>query len=133
MRKLLAACLIAFTLSGCAALQNLQDIVSIGTASYSNPVTKERLRKIEAGVSIVFTGLNTWKQSCAQGLINVTCKDQIAAVQVYTRKLPPYLTQLREFVKNDDQVNAIVVYNNIMKIVSTVKAQAASANFQIGS
>lgn len=133
MRKLLAVCLVTLSLGGCAALQNIQDAVSIGTASYTNPVTPPRLRQIEAGVSLVFTGLNTWKQSCRQGLINQNCQKQIEAVQVYTRKLPPYLTQLREFVKNDDQVNAVVVYNNISKLITTVKAQATAANITIGN
>lgn len=133
MRKLIAVCLVAFSLSGCAALQNIQDVISIGTASVTNPVTPERLRQVEAGVSIVFTGLNTWKRSCVQGLINPNCKEQIMAVQVYTRKLPPYLVQLRTFVKNDDVVNASVVFNNITKLISAIKAQAAVSNVQIGS
>ena len=133
MRKLAAILLLSISLSGCAALQNIQEAVSIGTASVANPVTKERLRQIEAATTLVFVGLNTWKQSCVRGLINATCKEQIAAVQVYTRQLPPYLTQLRMFVKNDDQVNAVVVYNNISNLVATVKARAAASNVQLGS
>lgn len=132
MRKIAAIILLTVSLGGCAALQNFQSAVSIGTASVSNPVTKDRLHKIESAVTLVFVGLNTWKESCAQRLINEGCKAQIAAVQVYTRKIPPYLTQLREFVKNDDQVNAVVVYNNIMKLVDVVKAQAAANNIKVG-
>lgn len=132
MRKLAVIVLVALSLGGCAQIQKLQELISIGTASVANPVTKDKLRKIEAGVSLVFVGLNTWRHSCQQRLINETCQAQIAAVQVYTRKLPPYLQQLREFVKNDDQVNAIVVYNNVSKLLGTVKAQAAANNVMLG-
>ncbi len=133
MKKFFAIALVALSLGGCAQLQKFQDIISIGTASVANPVTKERLNQIESGVFLVFKGLNTWKQSCAQRLINADCNKQIAAVQVYTRQIPPYLVQLREFVKKDDQVNATVVWNNLSKLISTVKTQAASSNFSFGS
>lgn len=132
MRKFLAVCLVTLSLGGCAQLQAIQEAVRIGTASVANPVTKDRLHQIESAITLVFVGLNTWKVSCARGLINQNCKDQIAAVQVYTRKLPPYLTQLRTFVRNDDQVNATVVFNNISKLISIVKTQAAQNNIQIG-
>lgn len=133
MKKLLAVALVTLSLGGCAQLQKLQDVISIGTASVANPVTKTRLNQLEAATTLVFAGLNTWKQSCAQRLINTDCEKQIGAVQVYTRQIPPYLAQLREFVKNDDQVNATVVYNNISKLVTTVKAQAAAANVPMGN
>lgn len=133
MRKILAIALVAVSLGGCAQLQKIQDVISIGTASVANPVTKTRLNQIESGITLVFVGLNTWKQSCAQRLINDDCKKQIANVQVYTRQIPPYLKQLREFVKKDDQVNATVVYNNLSNLISTVKAQAKAANVPMGN
>lgn len=132
MRKFATVVLLAFSLGGCAQLQHLQEIISIGTASIANPVTKDRLRKVEAAATLVFVGLNTWKNSCAQRLINATCQAQIEAVQVYTRQIPPYLAQLRAFVKNNDQVNAVVVYNNITKLIGTVKSQAAASNIILG-
>lgn len=132
MRKILAICLVAFSLGGCAMLQKIQTAVELGTASIANPVTKDRLHDMEAAVTLVAVGLNAWKQSCAQGVINANCKSQIASVQVYTRQIQPYLAQLRQFVKTNDQVNATVVFNNITSIISTVKAQAAQSNVAIG-
>jgi hypothetical protein len=82
---------------------------------------------------LVFTGLQTWKKSCAGGLINVTCKEQIGEVQVFTRQIPPYLFQLRMFVKTNDQVNATVAWNEVIKIIGTVKAQAATNGVQIST
>jgi hypothetical protein len=37
----------------------------IVTKSYTNPVTKDDLYKVESGVSIAFTALNAYKDSCA--------------------------------------------------------------------
>lgn len=133
MRKVLLAVMVAVTLGGCAQLSNLKDVVSIGTTTITNPVTKDRLYQLESAATVVFAGLATWKQACVSALINPSCKDQIAQVQVYTRQIPPYLTQLRAFVKNNDQVNAVVVFNNISNLISTVKAQAAANNIPMGS
>lgn len=132
MRKLLAVCLVTLSLGGCAQLQSLTDIIKIGTASVANPVTKTRLNQMEAALKAVVAGLEVWKTSCVQGVIPPVCKDQIGAVQQYTRMIPPYLTQLRTFVKTNDQVNATVVWNNLASIISTVKSQAAASGIVVG-
>lgn len=127
MKKLLIVPALCLGLGGCLTLQGVETAFKLGTASITNPVTKDRLFEIETTVSLVFTGLNAWKKTCVQGLINPTCKDQIAAVQVYTRQVKPYLQQLRLFVKTNDQVNATIVYNNIVTLIATVRSQAAVA------
>jgi hypothetical protein len=132
MKKVLVLVL-ALGLGGCAQLQNLGTAISIGTTSIANPVTTERLYQMENAAIIVFTGLKEWRRLCVAGQINATCKDQIRAVQVYTRQIPPYLVKLRAFVRNNDQVNAIVIFNTLTDIISTVKARAAANNVQIGS
>lgn len=125
MRKLLIVPLLCLSLSGCITIQGLQTAFTLGTASVANPVTKDRLFEIETTVSLVFTGLNAWKKTCAQDLINANCKSQIASVQVYTRQIPPYLRQLRGFVRTNDQVNATVVFNSLVELLTTVRSQAA--------
>lgn len=133
MRKVFLAFALIASLGGCAQLSALRDVVSIGTTSVTNPVTKDRLYQLESAVTLVFAGLNTWKASCVNGLINANCKEQIAQVQVYTREIPPYLIKLRVFVKNNDQVNAVVVFNNLSSLISTVKARAAANNIALGN
>lgn len=133
MRRIAIALLITFSLAGCAQLRTVETAIQLGTVSVDNPVTPTRLNQLESAITIVFAGLNAWKSSCKQGLINVTCKDQIRAVQVYTRQIPPYLSQLRAFVRNNDQVNAAVVFNNLTTLIGTVKQQAANAGQVIGS
>lgn len=125
MKKLLIVSLMCLSLGGCLTLQGIETAFKLGTASITNPVTKDRLFEIETTTSLVFTGLNAWKKTCVQGIINATCKDQIAAVQVYMRQIPPYLRQLRVFVKTNDQVNATVAFNNIVTLITTVRSQAA--------
>jgi hypothetical protein len=135
MRKLLVICMMTLSLGGCAKLQELSDkfqnIAEFATATVSNPVTPAKLKQVESGALLVFKGMNLWKTSCAQRLINEGCNKQIAAVQVYTRQIPPYLTQVRQFVKNNDQVNAVVVYNELVALIKTVKAQVAANGIKV--
>ena len=133
MRKLLAICMVALTLGGCAQLQAARTALELGTVSVANPVTPERLYQIESTVSLVFVGLNTWKKSCIAGLIPESCKQQIRTVQIYTMQIPPYLKELRKFVRTNDQVNAAVVFNQLTDIIGIVRGQAASAGQSLGS
>lgn len=136
MRKLLIVPILCLGLGGCASLPSIHTIetaIQLGTASIANPVTKQRLYQIESAITIVFAGLNTWKDQCRAGTIPASCKDQIAHVQIFTRQLKPYLVQLRAFVKNNDQVNASVVFNQITDLISAIKSQAATNNIKIGS
>jgi hypothetical protein len=133
MKRLIPALVLAAALAGCSTIKNIETVFQLGTASIANPVTKDRLYQMESAVTIVFSGLEAWKEACAKGDINANCKSQIAAVQVYTRQIPPYLAQLRTFVKTNDQVNATVVFNNITNLVGTVKSQAANSGVNIGS
>jgi len=133
IRKLAIATTLSISLAfgGCQFFGNLETALQVGTTSISNPVTKDRLDQLEQMAVLVFTGLKAWKQSCINGVIPQTCKQQIAAVQVYTRQIPPYLAQLRVFVKTNDQVNAIVLFNNITSLIGTVRTQAAAGGVSI--
>lgn len=135
MKKLLIAAALAFGLSagGCATIDQLVNTAQIVTKSYTNPVTKDDLYKVESGVSIAFTALNAYKDSCARGLADTNCKANVAAVQVYTRQLPPLLVQLRGFVKNNDQINAITVYNQVVALVTNFKTAAANVGINVGA
>lgn len=136
MKRIILPLVLVLSLSACATLPSLQTIetvIQLGTASVANPITKDRLYQIESAVTIVFVGLSTWKDQCRRGTIPVTCKNQIAHVQIYTRQIPPYLKQLRAFVKKDDQVNATTVFNHLVETIAAVKAQAATNNIKIGS
>jgi hypothetical protein len=122
----IAAALVAVSLAlgGCQFFSKLQTFTEIGTASISNPVTPERLQKIEAGAVLVFTGLNAWRDACEGGTLNAGCREQIRAVQVYTRQMVVYRDRLRVFVRANDQVNAIVVFNELTDLIALVRGKA---------
>jgi len=125
VKRIILAITLTLALGGCQFFSKLQTFADLGTASISNPVTRDRLQQIEAGAVLVFTGLNAWRDACEAGTINVSCREQISAVQVYTRQIPPYLTQLRRFVRTNDQVNASVVFNQVVDLIGVVKGRAA--------
>ena len=137
MKRIILVLVLTLLLSGCQLFAKLQTLTDLGNASVANPVTKTRLNQMERAVTLVFSGLATWKDLCAKGQINVDCKEQIGEAQVYTRQIPPYLIRLRTFVKTNDQVNATVVFNSILDLIGEVKARAAvggvAVNTTIGS
>jgi hypothetical protein len=133
MKRIILVITLSLSLSGCITFSELETAFQLGTASVTNPVTKTRLNQMESAVTIVFAGLNAWKSSCAKGLIPVSCRQQIAQVQIYTRQIPPYLVQLRGFVKANDQINATVVFNSLTSLIGTVKSTAAANGASIGS
>lgn len=133
MRKIVLAAFFTISLAGCATFKNIETAIQLGTASVVNPVTPTRLNQMESAVTLVFAGLNAWKKSCQDLLLEQRCRQQIASVQIYTRQIPPYLTQLRTFVKSNDQVNATVVFNQVIDLINTVKTQAATSGQNIGS
>lgn len=135
LRKIAVVLVLSFSLGGCASLQKIDAIVSgLGTSvSIANPVTQDRLNQLENVAILVFTALNGWKQACVSGSIPSSCKSQIAAVQVYTRQIPPYLNQLRVFVKSNDQINAVSVFNSVSNLINTAKAQAAASGVTLAA
>jgi hypothetical protein len=126
MRKIIIVLALSLSLGGCQFFSKLQTFADLGTASISNPVTRERLQQIEAGAVLVFTGMNAWRDACEAGTINASCRDQIRTAQIYTLQIPPYLKELRGFVRKNDQVNAIVVFNQVVDLIGIVKGEAAS-------
>lgn len=123
----------AVALSGCSTLQNIGTGVAVATKSVTNPVTLSDLYQIEASVRIAISGLQAYKDSCVAGAVDKNCRANVAAVQKYTISIPMLLTQLRGFVKNNDQVNAWVVYNQLKGLYTNIQTAAVNAGIKIGS
>jgi hypothetical protein len=68
-----------------------------------------------------------------QGTADLRCRVNIAAIQKYTRQMPPLITQLRGFVDNNDQVNAVVVYNQLTSLYTNFKSAAAGLGYNVGN
>lgn len=123
---------LAAPLGGCQFFKNLETFTELGTASAQNPITEQRLQLIQKAAIVVFEGLNAWRDACEAGTINATCREQIRAVQVYSKQIPPYLAQLRKFVRNNDQVNAGVIWTQVTDLIGIVKGKAAEGGINIG-
>lgn len=117
MRKLLAI-LVLLSLPACAQLQQATNFATTGVA---NPITRTQLYEVENGAIVVVAGLNAYKQTCVSGAIPASCKDTIRTIQVYTRQIKALLPTLRAFVRQNDQVNAPIVYNTILDLISKIK------------
>lgn len=130
MRRILIV-ILALSLGGCAALDpNGRSILAGGSsfvASIDNPVTKQKLYQIEQGLVAATQILLVYKRACAQQAIPPSCVAVIAQIQVYTRQAEPLLVDLRRFVKTNNQLSAITIYNELTGLLARINA-ARSAN-----
>lgn len=139
MKKIILVLTLSLSLSGCAALADFVPKLvetafnlptNILTSSIDNPVTPYMLYQIESGLTPAVVGLNVYRRTCWASVPKGTpasCKNTTRTLQKYTRRLPPLLTQAKAFVDSGDQVNAKVVYAEIMKTVTAFRSTANKA------
>lgn len=133
MKKIFLVLALTMSLAGCAQLSAVSTGVGLITKTIQNPVTKQELFEIEASLRIVVEALNTYRRACLAGSADKNCRANIMAVQPYTRQINPLLVELRSFVKNDDQINAVVVYNRLTNLYTTVRTSAAQLGIPLGA
>jgi hypothetical protein len=133
MRKILIALALSLSIGGCAQLQTLQNIAHFATATVSNPVTPEMEAQIELGFDAAVQILLTYRRACIAGTADVNCRQNIEIIQPYTRQAKPLIVKLRSFVDNNDQVNAVVAYNQLVGLYGSLKTSAASVGMNVGS
>ena len=133
MRKLLASLSIVLVLGGCAQLQTLQNIAHFATATITNPVSKEMEAQIELGFDTAFQVFLAYRRACIAKTADVNCRRNIELLQPYTKAAKPLIAQLRTFVDSNDQVNAVVVYNQLVALYGNLKTSAQAAGMNIGS
>lgn len=134
MRKLALALVLSTSLVGvgCAQLQTAQNLANIATTSIDNPVTAEKMYQIEAALRIAVEALLTYRRACIAGNADLRCRENIEAIQPYTRQVPPLLAELRAFYRQDDKVNALVVYKRLGNIYNSILNQAATRGVNLG-
>jgi hypothetical protein len=125
--------ILALGLGGCAQLQAVGTGLSLTTASVANPVTQIKEAQIELAMDSAVQVLLTYKRACVAGTADVNCKDNIRQIQAYTRQIKPMVAQLRNFVDTNDQVNAVVVYNQLTALYTNMKSAASSLGVSLGS
>lgn len=130
MRKILIACVLALGLTGCQTV-NPVGLWNTATTSVPNPVSKQTLYQFENGMVVAFAGLNAYKRTCLSGAIPASCKGVVKSLQVYTKKVPAVLKQVRAFVRNNDQVNAITAFNTAKSLLAEFKSVASANNIKV--
>lgn len=133
MKRALAIGLVALWLGGCSTLQGIGTGISVVTKSVTNPVTQTEEVQMETAIDAAVAALQGYKNACAQGTADKPCKANIAAIQQYTRQMPPLITQLRGFVDNNSQLNAVVVYNQLVALYANFKTTAGQLGYNVGN
>lgn len=131
MIKLLLVLALAIPLGGCLTVGDVTTGVTLATTGVPNPITKDKLKALEDTSILTFAGLGAYKKACLAHAVDVNCRTTIANVQVYTRKYAALLPDLRTFVKNNDQVNAIKAYNLAQTLIADYKATATANGIQV--
>lgn len=124
---------VLIALGGCAQLQTLESGISLATKSIANPVTKTEEAQVELAMDTAVKALQAYKQACKQNVADKNCKANIKQIQAYTQQVPSLIGLLRNFVDNNDQVNASVVYNQLVALYGNVKSFAATAGVNLGA
>jgi len=133
VKRIILAAILSLGLAGCAQMQAITGGISLASASISNPVTPTKEGEIELALDSAVQVLKTYKKACAAGTADKNCRDNIGQIQAYTRQIKPMVVQLRNFVDTNDQVNAVVVYNQLTTLYTNMKAAATSLGVSLGS
>lgn len=135
MKKFIIALVLvsSVTLGGCAGMaeQALNLPSGVLTQSVSNPVTREHLYRLENGLIVGVTALNSYKKLCNSGQLPSNCIATVATLQSYVKRGRPLLRQLRTFVRKNDQVNARVVFDQVQMLLVELRGTAAAAGIPI--
>lgn len=135
MKKQIAslAVVLAVGLGGCAELKKIEGAAQLATTTIDNPVTPERMYEAESGATVVVSGLVGYRRTCLAKprIIPKSCRGVIEAIQPYTKQAEVQLPVLRKFVKENDQINAVQVYNLIMDSVNSAKSLMTQNNVPI--
>lgn len=128
MRKLTLIVPVLLLLGGCAGIAETAIGLPSGvlTTSVQNPVTREHLFRLENGLIVGVTALQTYKNQCENGNLASSCIQVVATMQAYVRRARPLLRQLRTFVRKNDQVNARVVFTTIQSLITEFRGVAAA-------
>lgn len=134
MRKYVAIVMVALSLGGCAQLSAVSGGLSLITKSVENPVTENELYQIEASIKLLANGLVLYRRQCLAGNADKHCRSNILAIQPYTKDVEEvYLPQLRRFVRENDQLNAVNMYNTLMTLYTNAKTTALRLGVNIGA
>lgn len=135
MRKLfmVAALSVTVSLGGCAAMAEGALGLPGGflTKTVQNPVKRSDLYRIENGLIVLISAASKYKALCEARRIADNCVAVVEKMQDYSRKSQPLKRSLRQFVRQNDQVNAWVIFSALRDLIADFRATAEGAGIQI--
>lgn len=132
MKKLILIVPVLLLLGGCAGtLPSLAEGAlnlpsGVLTTSVQNPVTREHLYRLENGLVVAVTAVQTYKNYCNTRPVGDRCDAVVATMQTYVKRARPLLRSLRTFVRKNDQVNAKVVFTTIQNLIGEFRLYASA-------
>lgn len=124
MKRLAIVFALALSLGGCASIGPLTPFFTTGV---TNPVTPDMVYRTEQTMIIAVSGLNAYKQACVAKSIPRTCRDVVVKLQTYTRPAAQAIKDLRAAVRANDQVNAVLAFNLVNKLMDDFRSTAVVA------
>lgn len=131
MKKLILVLPLALALGGCPSMSESLNAVQLATIGVTNPVTKQDLYNFENTMIVAFAALNGYKKACIRGVVDTNCRANVAAMQTYTQQMPGLLATTRNFVKNNDQVNAASAFSTLQTLYGQFKTLALANNVKV--
>lgn len=110
IRKFITVCALAFAVSGCAAL-----------AQFSNPITPQRVIATKRSAGVVLAGAVAYHDSCAQRLIDQSCRLIVPKVVVANRKVQLALKKLTDLQKLGPTIDLTEAYHALSDAVNDLK------------
>ena len=121
MRKLLLVAVLGFGVAGCQTVPDFSKSVLQGGASIvtpiQNPIGRKELYALENSFTVAVAAGVAYRRACVRGLVPVSCRDHIVRAQEYTRRIPPLLVQLRRFVRENNQISAITIFQEVKGLI----------------
>lgn len=134
MKRFLILCAVAL-LPGCAALDPGGKSVFSGGTSLTAPVqnvTPRMVNDIEEGAKVVTAGLVAYRRACIRKQADPSCRETIVSIQAFTRPLcteviekrctAGVIADLRRFVAQNDQVNAVATLNLARQLIMNIQS-----------
>ena len=125
MKRLAILLVVALSLGGCA---NLQTAFQIATTPVT--VTPAMAQDVQEAAKVATSGLVAYRRLCIKKVIDpVTrnCRAVIVTIQPYTRAAAVAIVDLRQAVRENDQVTAIRAYIALQRIVANIQTERQKA------
>lgn len=121
MKRYLVILAVALSLGGCANLKSAFDFATTPVT-----VTPAMVYEIENGLKAASAGLVAYRRLCIQKVIDpVTrnCRNVIVKIQPYTRAAAVAIVDLRQAVRENNQVTAISAYGALQRLITNIQTE----------